>query len=638
MPILANRSGLHVSRIVLVAVFVIASALIEESEQLISPSTPAESLCLRRCRLRAEKRSNTKVSRFTCYHRCINKMTKVTDQQDLTAKVFKQRIRKALKPVPDCRDSSPDQTVDWTPSEVNVTFGKYENTSHWYVNVSWTPINDSSGNWTGILIRLVVMTYKPDNTPEFPLETICSAHPKNRTFLNINISSHQYKYPDPIFLKVLAFPYSTKEDISSIQPYDPPTPAPQPTEVQTTAVPSSTVNLTTGLPPTTAAKSNCSLNEMEYGDLEWNPSNVEGRFLQRRNGDWFANISWTPLTNSTVTWKGYFLSIFFGSVSEKGYGIAKCFKVPKYQTSFIVDSSHGWKYPQSISVSVTAYPFRRLTVRDMDIISTTATAKTTTTKTTTPKTTTATTTIKHNTTVKLPPTVAAASPTTPVKSDVITTVFASVGGLFVLVIAVLVAFRCRKPSAPIPVVTQRRYKYHAFIIFNTSDCEDFVKNILIPTLERHYFKYCIHWKDWVPGEVITKNIVNSVYNSFKIIALVSKNFVTSNPCIYELDQAEHRLMNEHDDCLILFKFDDVEIPSTLLNRSYIDFTKATDISTWESRLVDVLKTAEVMEDESLYSEGNVNNNLSADNSELVCSCQTVNEVLSMEEVIPGEGT
>ncbi len=177
------------------------------------------------------------------------------------------------------------------------------------------------------------------------------------------------------------------------------------------------------------------------------------------------------------------------------------------------------------------------------------------------------------------------------------------------------------------------YKYHAFIIFNTSDCEEFVKNILIPTLERHYFKYCIHWKDWVPGEVITKNIVNSVYNSFKIIALVSKNFVTSNPCIYELDQAEHRLMNEHDDCLILFKLDDVEIPSTLLNRSYIDFTKATDISTWESKLVDVLKKAEVVEDESLYSEGRVNNNLSADNSELICSCQTVNEVLSMEEVI-----
>ena len=27
------------------------------------------------------------------------------------------------------------------PSKVYVAFGKYENTSYWYVNVSWTPID-----------------------------------------------------------------------------------------------------------------------------------------------------------------------------------------------------------------------------------------------------------------------------------------------------------------------------------------------------------------------------------------------------------------------------------------------------------------------------------------------------------------
>ena len=27
------------------------------------------------------------------------------------------------------------------PSKVHVAFGKYENTSYWYVNVSWTPLN-----------------------------------------------------------------------------------------------------------------------------------------------------------------------------------------------------------------------------------------------------------------------------------------------------------------------------------------------------------------------------------------------------------------------------------------------------------------------------------------------------------------
>lgn len=162
-----------------------------------------------------------------------------------------------------------------------------------------------------------------------------------------------------------------------------------------------------------------------------------------------------------------------------------------------------------------------------------------------------------------------------------------------------------------------------------ADCSDFVDNVLVPTLDRHYFKYCIHWKDFVPGETVTKNIVDSVKNSFKIVAVVSRNFFTSNPCQYELDVAEHRRMNNGDDCLILFKFDDVEIPSTLLNMSYIDFTSATDRSTWERKLVDVLKTAEIIEEESVLSEGDPsNNNVPASNStdhdgvELMRFCQS----------------
>ena len=41
----------------------------------------------------------------------------------------------------ECSMSSLNQKVDWTPSEVNVTFGQYKNTSHWYANISWTPLN-----------------------------------------------------------------------------------------------------------------------------------------------------------------------------------------------------------------------------------------------------------------------------------------------------------------------------------------------------------------------------------------------------------------------------------------------------------------------------------------------------------------
>ena len=43
----------------------------------------------------------------------------------------------------------------------------------------------------------------------------------------------------------------------------------------------------------------CSRNE--YGNLTWYPPNVDGRFLKRSNGDWFAKFSWTPLTSKSTT-------------------------------------------------------------------------------------------------------------------------------------------------------------------------------------------------------------------------------------------------------------------------------------------------------------------------------------------------
>ncbi|XP_020605771.1 uncharacterized protein LOC110044549 [Orbicella faveolata] len=171
MPTARSR----LSKIVLVSLFAfIVSVLVEESDQQILRSRHVESLCLRRCLLRAVKRSKTKVSTFSCYRNCINRNNQ--DQEAQTAIVFKQRIRKALKPVPGCRDSSPDQSEDWTPSVVNVTFGQYENTSYWYVNASWTPLNESYGNWTEIMVKLLVRTSKID--PLSPAPVICSVHPK----------------------------------------------------------------------------------------------------------------------------------------------------------------------------------------------------------------------------------------------------------------------------------------------------------------------------------------------------------------------------------------------------------------------------------------------------------------------------
>ena len=137
------------------------------------------------------------------------------------------------------------------------------------------------------------------------------------------------------------------------------------------------------------------------------------------------------------------------------------------------------------------------------------------------------------------------------------------------------------------------FKFDAFIIYSTVD-QKWVTKKLLPTLEsKHKIKCCIHYRDFVPGVPFTQNMADSVYNSKKTVAVVSKSFLTSNFCSHELSIALHRLAQRGDDSVVVVKLDDVknsQLPKELRFRSYIDFTKSTDKKTWEYKLVNCLKS------------------------------------------------
>jgi len=139
---------------------------------------------------------------------------------------------------------------------------------------------------------------------------------------------------------------------------------------------------------------------------------------------------------------------------------------------------------------------------------------------------------------------------------------------------------------------------------------DLVNDTLIPTIESYGFRCCVHWRDFSPGRVYADNIVESVYNSFKIIAVVSRHFINSQCCDFELQHTINRLMNCGDDCLIVIKFDDIgveSLPPSILDRSYIDFTQQTDRDTWESKLAEILRRG-VVEDDNNSSNSTINTN------------------------------
>ncbi|XP_056402660.1 toll-like receptor 2 [Hyla sarda] len=98
----------------------------------------------------------------------------------------------------------------------------------------------------------------------------------------------------------------------------------------------------------------------------------------------------------------------------------------------------------------------------------------------------------------------------------------------------------------------REYAYHAFISYSYSDA-DWVRGMLLPHLESSNppYRICIHERDFLPGKWIIDNIIENIENSRKIIFVLSRNFVNSEWCNYELYFAHQRAIGHAFEDVIL---------------------------------------------------------------------------------------
>ncbi|XP_006777760.1 PREDICTED: toll-like receptor 6, partial [Myotis davidii] len=97
---------------------------------------------------------------------------------------------------------------------------------------------------------------------------------------------------------------------------------------------------------------------------------------------------------------------------------------------------------------------------------------------------------------------------------------------------------------------QRTLQFHAFISYSEHDSA-WVKNELLPNLEKEDIRICLHERNFVPGKSIVENIINCIEKSYKSIFVLSPNFVQSEWCHYELYFAHHNLFHEGSNNLIL---------------------------------------------------------------------------------------
>ncbi|XP_041832781.1 toll-like receptor 1 [Melanotaenia boesemani] len=124
--------------------------------------------------------------------------------------------------------------------------------------------------------------------------------------------------------------------------------------------------------------------------------------------------------------------------------------------------------------------------------------------------------------------------------------------------------------------------YHAFISYSHQD-SGWVDNQLVPSLEGAGFLLCVHERDFVPGEWIIDNIVNCVESSYKTLFLLSKHFVQSEWCNYELFFAQHRSISIQEDSLVFILLEPIptdsfpkrflKLRSLLKQQTYLEWPK-----------------------------------------------------------------
>lgn len=152
---------------------------------------------------------------------------------------------------------------------------------------------------------------------------------------------------------------------------------------------------------------------------------------------------------------------------------------------------------------------------------------------------------------------------------------------------------------------QRRFTYHAFISYSHSDA-DWVRDQLLPCLEsnRNPYRLCIHERDFMPGKWIIDNIIENIENSRKVpntfraseyrcfwsphfepcsfppqvIFVLSRHFVNSEWCNYELYFAQQRAMGKAFSDVILVVKEPIDVRS--LPSKYCKLKKMLDTKTY----------------------------------------------------------
>ena len=111
----------------------------------------------------------------------------------------------------------------------------------------------------------------------------------------------------------------------------------------------------------------------------------------------------------------------------------------------------------------------------------------------------------------------------------------------------------------------------------------------------------------MPGKAWLDNMADSIYNSRKVILVMSMNYLSSAFCKDEMRMAIHRCSERDDSSLIVVRIDNIrssDIPRSLRHRTFIDVTSKEETTTWQRRILEYVQSASSFG--SVTSDGSFN--------------------------------
>lgn len=95
------------------------------------------------------------------------------------------------------------------------------------------------------------------------------------------------------------------------------------------------------------------------------------------------------------------------------------------------------------------------------------------------------------------------------------------------------------------------FKYDAFVSYSNVDHAFVARMVgMLENAPPHY-KLCVYERDFTAGNVLNDCIMQSIATSRKVVLVVSENFIQSHWCLWELHLAQHSLLEDKRNGLIL---------------------------------------------------------------------------------------